>query len=109
MDDLLFTPIWVFGWGPMAEAVGAIRINPRWPLGLGAVFIMLGAGVSLALWLSPEHDPHNAWPVGLVAVSFGIGLPLLPDPAGGPLSRPPRGSTSRHERRGGRLGIPGDP
>jgi len=56
------------------EAVGAIRINPRWPLGLGAVFVMLGAGISVALWLTPEHDPHNAWPVGLVAVFFGIGL-----------------------------------
>jgi len=58
----------------VADAVGGIRINPRWPLGLGAVCAMLGAGVSLALWLSPERDPHNAWPVGLVAVFFGIGL-----------------------------------
>jgi len=58
----------------VGNAVGAIRINPRWPLGLGAVFVMLGVGVSLALWLSQEHDPHNAWPVGLVGVFFGIGL-----------------------------------
>jgi hypothetical protein len=58
----------------LAEAVGAIRINPRWPLGVGAVLAMLGAGISLALWLTPEQDPHNAWPVGLVGVFFGIGL-----------------------------------
>jgi len=60
----------------IAEAVGPIRINPRWPLGLGAVFVMVGAGISLALWLTTEQDPHNAWPVGLVAVFFGIGLAL---------------------------------
>ena len=58
----------------LREAAASIRINPRWPLGLGAVFVMVGAGTSLALWLTPEHDPHNAWPVGLVAVFFGIGL-----------------------------------
>jgi hypothetical protein len=58
----------------LAEAVAAIRINPRWPLGLGAVLVMLGAGVSLALWLTTERDPHAAWPVGLVAVFLGIGL-----------------------------------
>ena len=58
----------------VAGAVGAIRINPRWPLGLGAVFVMVGAGTSLALWLMPDRDPHNAWPVGLIAVFFGIGL-----------------------------------
>jgi hypothetical protein len=62
------------GRSTVAEAIGAIRINPRWPLGLGAVFVMLGAGISLALWLSPEQDPHNGWPVGLVGVFFGVGL-----------------------------------
>jgi hypothetical protein len=58
----------------VAEIVGEFRINPRWPLGLGAVSVMLGAGTSLALWLTPDNDPHNAWPVGLVAVFFGVGL-----------------------------------
>ncbi len=62
------------GRSTVAEAVGAFRINPRWPLGLGAVFVMVGAGTSLALWLVPDRDPHNAWPVGLIAVFFGIGL-----------------------------------
>jgi hypothetical protein len=58
----------------VAETVGSIRINPRWPLGLGALFIMVGAGTSLALWLTVERDPHNAWPLGLIGVFFGIGL-----------------------------------
>jgi hypothetical protein len=62
------------GRSTLGEAIAGVRINPRWPLGLGAVFVMLGTGISLALWLSPEHDPHNAWPVGLVGVFFGIGL-----------------------------------
>src|SRR5512143_3619899 len=54
----------------LAAAVGSIKINPRWPLGLGAICVMLGAGVSLALWLTPDKDPHNAWSLGLVAVFF---------------------------------------
>ncbi len=58
----------------VAEAAGWIRINPRWPLGLGALFIMVGAGTSLALWLTPDRDPHNAWPIGLIGVFFGVGL-----------------------------------
>ena len=56
----------------VAELVGSIRINPRWPLGIGALFVMLGLGVSTALWLAHE----NEWPVGLIAVFFGVGLML---------------------------------
>ena len=37
-----------------AELTGHIRLNPRWPLGLGALSIMLGIGTSLALWLLSE-------------------------------------------------------
>ena len=58
----------------LADSVGLIRINPRWPLGLGALFVMVGAGTSLALWLTAEPDPHNAWPIGLIGVFFGVGL-----------------------------------
>jgi len=58
----------------LADSVGLIRINPRWPLGLGALFVMVGAGTSLALWLTAEQDPHNAWPIGLIGVFFGVGL-----------------------------------
>jgi hypothetical protein len=62
------------GRSALAEAVASVRINPRWPLGLGALFVMVGAGTSLALWLITEQDPHNAWPVGLIGVYFGVGL-----------------------------------
>jgi hypothetical protein len=60
----------------IAEAVAAIGLNPRWPLGIGAIFVMLGAGVSLALWLTTDRDPHAAWPIGLVGVFLGLGLCL---------------------------------
>jgi len=56
----------------LAEIVAAIRINPRWPLGIGAVFVMLGIGISAALALSHETE----WPVGLISVFFGLGLML---------------------------------
>ena len=51
----------------LAEVVAAIRINPRWPLGLGALFVMFGIGLSAALALSQER---RALP----------GLVLRPDP-----------------------------
>jgi hypothetical protein len=56
----------------LTELVGSIRINPRWPLGVGAVFVMLGLGVSTALSLAHE----TGWPLGLIAVFFGVGLML---------------------------------
>jgi hypothetical protein len=59
-----------------AEVIGSIRINPRWPLGLGALSVMLGLGFSTAFWLSQEAEPHNAWSFGLIGVFFGIGLML---------------------------------
>lgn len=62
------------GRSALAAAVASLRINPRWPLGRGALFAMVGAGTSLALWLTPERDPHNAWPVGLIGV-FGSATP----------------------------------
>jgi hypothetical protein len=58
----------------LREAVASIRINPRWPLGLGAVCVLVGAGVCLAFWLSSIPEPHQAWPFGLVGVFFGLGL-----------------------------------
>ena len=51
-----------------------MRINPRWPLGIGALAVMLGAGVCLAFWLSTDPEPHRAWPFGLLGVFFGVGL-----------------------------------
>lgn len=59
-----------------AEALGSVRINPRWPLGLGAPSIMLGLGVSLALWLSRDDYHNRVWSFGLIGVFLGLGLML---------------------------------
>lgn len=58
------------------QVVGAIRINPRWPLGLGALFVMLGIGISTALALSQEAEHYRVWSFGLIPVFFGVGLML---------------------------------
>ena len=60
----------------VAEAVGQIRLNPRWPLGVGALSIMLGIGTSLALWLSQEDYHNRVWSFGLIGVFLGFGLML---------------------------------
>ena len=60
----------------VAELVGSIRINPRWPLGIGALFVMLGIGISAALALSQEEVQYRVWSVGLIPVFFGLGLML---------------------------------
>jgi hypothetical protein len=60
----------------VAELVGSIRINPRWPLGIGALFVMVGIGVSLALALSQEQEQYRVWSVGLIPLFFGLGLML---------------------------------
>lgn len=62
--------------GLAAEIVGQIRINPRWPLGIGAVFIMLGLGVCAALRLSGDPEAVKAWSFGLIGVFLGVGLIL---------------------------------
>ena len=60
----------------VTELVGSIRINPRWPLGIGALFVMLGIGISAALALSQEEVQYRVWSVGLIPVFFGLGLML---------------------------------
>ena len=59
-----------------AEFIGHIRLNPRWPLGLGVLSIMLGIGTTLALWLSQEDYHNRVWSFGLIGVFFGLGLML---------------------------------
>ena len=60
----------------LGRGFAEIRLNPRWPLGMGALFIMLGAGVSLALALSAEDYHNRVWSFGLIGVFFGLGLIL---------------------------------
>jgi Domain of unknown function (DUF6249) len=69
----------------LAEVVGQVRVNPRWPLGLGAVSVMLGLGICAAFWLS-QDDLHGIWSIGLIAVFFGLGLILYY-----PLTHPSQG------------------
>lgn len=63
-----------------------MRVNPRWPLGVGALFIMLGGGVTVALMLSGEDYHRRVWSFGLIPIFFGVGLWLHYA-----LTRPPRG------------------
>lgn len=55
---------------------GGTSINPRWPLGVGALCIMFGLGLSLALWLSGDEYHNQIWPFGLIGVFIGAGLML---------------------------------
>jgi hypothetical protein len=61
--------------GP-AEVMASLRINPRWPLGLGGLAVMVGVGVSLALALSGEAEHNRVWSFGLIFVFLGLGLML---------------------------------
>jgi hypothetical protein len=58
----------------VADALASMRLNPRWPLGVGAVSIMLGAGASVALRLSGDVYHTQIWSFGLIGVFFGVGL-----------------------------------
>ena len=62
--------------GLVADVIGSIRINPRWPLGLGALFVMFGIGLAAALALSQEPEHYRVWSFGLIPVFFGLGLML---------------------------------
>jgi len=60
-------------WGPL---------NPRWPLGVGVIFILLGAGISLAYYLAGDAELARSaqvarvWPFGLIGVAAGLGFIL---------------------------------
>ena len=56
---------------------------------MGALCILSGLGVCVALWLSPEDDFHRRWSMGLIGVFFGLGLVLhylITRPPAGPRS-----------------------
>ena len=60
----------------MAVTLTALRVNPRWPLGVGALSAMVGAGTCVALRLSGDEYHTQIWPFGLIGVFFGLGLVL---------------------------------
>ncbi len=51
-------------------------VNPRWPLGAGAIVSMLGLGICLALGMSGDSYHNQIWPFGLIGVFLGAGLML---------------------------------
>ncbi len=57
-----------------SRVLTAARLNPRWPLGVGILLIMAGAGVSVALQLSGDPYHNQVWPFGLIGVFVGVGL-----------------------------------
>ena len=58
-------------WGPA---------NPRWLLGVGVVFILVGLGTSLAYYLAGDAELARSaqvarvWPFGLIGVAAGLGF-----------------------------------
>ena len=50
------------------------KINPRWPLGVGALCIFAGLGYMAAMRLSGDRDLADLWSMGLMGVFFGFGL-----------------------------------
>ena len=58
----------------LADAVASLRLNPRWPLGVGVLCIMLGSGISVALRLSGDEYHNQIWSFGLIGIFLGVGL-----------------------------------
>ncbi len=75
--------------GPTATQLEIIKAlsasgpaNPRWALGVGLIFILLGMGVSLAYYLAGDAElartaqVGRVWPFGLIGVAAGLGFIL---------------------------------
>jgi len=52
------------------------RLNPRWPIGVGAVVMMGGLGYLVAAMLSNDPDLAMTWSIGLIPMFIGFGLVL---------------------------------
>ena len=50
------------------------NINPRWPLGVGALCVFGGMGFVVAMMLSGDSELQKLWSMGLMGVFFGVGL-----------------------------------
>ena len=51
-----------------------MRVNPRWPLGVGAILIFGGIGTTIALYLSHEAYHNRVWSMGIIPIFVGFGL-----------------------------------
>ena len=52
-------------------------LNPRWPLGLGALVAFAGMGFIVAMMLSGDRDMRDLWSMGMIGVFVGLGLMLF--------------------------------
>jgi hypothetical protein len=62
---------------PLPELNGEdrhVRVNPKWPLGVGAILMMIGIGIVAALIISPDQHLQPMWSMGLIWVFAGIGF-----------------------------------
>jgi len=57
-------------------------VNPRWPLGVGMIFILVGLGTALAYYLAGDAEIARSaqvvrvWPFGFIGVAAGLGFIL---------------------------------
>ena len=58
----------------LADHVAGRRLNPRWPLGLGAVLVMGGIGMSIAGVVSGIKEADEFWAFGIIVISLGVGM-----------------------------------
>ena len=58
----------------METLLGYLRVNPRWPLGVGILLVVGGAGTLLALMLSGDPYHRQIWSFGLIPIFLGVGL-----------------------------------
>lgn len=54
-----------------------MKLNPRWPLGVGALCVFAGVGYTVAMLLSGDNELFKLWSMGMIGVFFGFGLMLF--------------------------------
>ena len=52
------------------------KLNPRWPIGIGALIAMAGAGYTVAMLLSSDSEAEKIWSMGLIGIFVGFGFIL---------------------------------
>lgn len=52
------------------------KLNPRWPIGVGALIVMSGLGFLVAMMLSNDSELAKLWSIGLIPIFSGFGLVL---------------------------------
>ncbi len=63
------------GGRPSLDALAdRLRVHPRWPLGAGALLVVGGIGVTIALRLSNDPMHYTVWSMGLIPIFGGFGL-----------------------------------